>query len=1127
MSKKVKNPVFYDPKSLRWRWFKRLTQVCIIVFSVIFVSWLVTVAIQPDLPVLSLLPSHKIFKVHKFFQNQLSTHKGNDIAHHFGKENTAKLISIKAPSIQPTNPANSEIIGFYVNWDDNSFTSLKQNINKLDKLMPEWLHLEDGGKISLDDEVKQQRTLDYIHKNRPDLKIMPLINNFDNSSQSWNEGKLAQVLSQPVARQNLVEELLGVVRKNNFAGVNIDFENIPDTSQQNLMTFMGELYAKFHPLGLEVSQSVPLDNPSFKYKELAQVNDYLILMAYDEHESTSEAGAVTSQNWYVEHLQRRFKELPADKYIVAIGNYGYDWKANASGEEVSFQDALKTAQESEGKIVFDPDTLNSTFDYYDDKDVLHHVWYLDGVTAFNEIVEGQNLGARGFALWRMGSEDPSIWSVFQTRARLDQEKALMLEALHYGFDIDYQGQGEVLKVTATPRDGKRQITYDHKTGLILNEQLKSYPSSYVITRWGGGSKNKIALTFDDGPDPRFTPGILDTLKRYKAKATFFVIGLNANNNSDLLHRLINEGHEIGNHTFTHPNIAITPHKQLKLELNATERLLEGQIGIKTLLFRPPYAEDVEPETPDQVAPLQYTGRLGYYTIGMQIDPNDWQAPGVNKIVDSIIEQATSGIGNVVLLHDSGGDRSQTVAALPKIIEELRKRNFELVTISELIGLKRDQVMPKIPASEQMMARLDGTAFSLMNGFNQTIYYLFVIGIGLSMMRLLFVAALALYEWKSRGNSKNQLTYSPSVSVIVPAYNEEKVISRTINSILHSRYTNFDIIVVDDGSTDNTYQDVVENFAHEHRVHVFTKANGGKAQAVNYGIRHSNAEIIVSLDADTILRPNAIAKLARHFADPQIGAVAGNAKVGNRINILTFWQALEYITSQNLERRAFGLLNCISVVPGAIGAWRRELILQAGGYATDTLAEDADLTLAVLRMGYKIDYEENAIALTEAPDTVSGFLKQRFRWMYGTLQAAWKHRDTLFRPKFGALGMFAIPNVFVFQILFPLVSPLMDVMMVGSIAWAMWQKHQQPVEYSSNNLQQVILYYCLFLSVDLLAALVAFCLERKEDWKLLIWLLPQRFFYRQLMYYVAIKSTITAIKGSMVGWGKLERKATVV
>lgn len=1128
MPKKVGSPVFYDPNNSRWRWFKRTSKLFIVITSLILIGLIATMVIQPDLPILSLSPVHKIFKAHKFFSA-----KQPDIKSPHGvlpRFNPSKQqpISVSKPVNTALAHADSDIIGFYVNWDDNSFTSLKQNLQTLDKLMPEWLHLDKAdGTIADDDEVKQEKAITYIKKNRANLPIMPLINNFDNSTQSWNSQKLVNMLNQPASRSNLIQQLLAYVRKNQFAGVNIDFENVPDSSQANLIAFMREIYTQFHPLGLEISQSVPLDNPSFNYRELSKFNDYLILMAYDEHDASGLAGAVASQNWFAEHIRNRFKELPANKYVIAIGNYGYDWKANTpNGEETSFQQSLKTAQESEAKITLDPSSLNATFDYYDDKDILHHVWYLDAVTAFNQLIEAKNQGAKGFALWRMGSEDPSIWKVFNSQTHLDQTTAKNLESLRYGFDIDYEGQGEVLKVTATPRDGKRQITYDKKSGLVTDEKLISYPSAYQITRWGGGSKNKIALTFDDGPDERFTPGILDTLKRYKVKATFFVIGMNANGHIDLLHRLVNEGHEIGNHTFTHPNIAITPHKQLKLELNATERLLEGELGVRTLLFRPPYAEDVEPETPEEVAPLLYTGNLGYYTIGMQIDPNDWRSPGVDKIVDAIVQQATSGLGNVVLLHDSGGDRWQTVAALPKIIEELQKRNFELVTISDLLGLQRNQVMPPITAKEQLMARFDGTAFLLMNGLNQTIYYLFVIGIGLSMMRLLFVAALALYEWKNRKSFKNQANFEPTVSVIVPAFNEEKVICRTIDSLLHSRYPNFDIIVIDDGSTDNTYKDVVNKYGSEERVRIFTKANGGKAQATNYGILQTQAEIIVSLDADTILRPTAIANLVRHFADPKIGAIAGNAKVGNRINILTYWQALEYITSQNLERRAFGLLNCISVVPGAIGAWRRELIIKAGGYATDTLAEDADLTLSILRMGYKIDYEENAIALTEAPDTVKGFLNQRFRWMFGTLQATWKHRDTIFRKKYGALGMFAIPNVLVFQIFFPLISPLMDIVMIGSIFWALWQKHQQPAEYSTNGLEHLIWFYILFLAVDFLAALVGFLLERKEDWKLMFWLLPQRFFYRQLMYYVAIKSTITAIKGSMVGWGKLERKATV-
>ncbi|MCP6758105.1 MAG: glycosyltransferase [Fischerella sp. CENA71] len=1132
MTKNFIHPVFYDPHYRRWQWIKRVIKVAIPVLVTVFLSFVASMVIQPQLPNLSLVTVHHIMKVHNFLsaQNHLFNSQAQkvDYKSNFGKYAKNDIHKSTATTVNAKAYVKPEIIGFYVNWDDNSFTSLKQNIAYLDQLMPEWLHLKTAdGAIAIDDEVKQQKALTYIKQHRSNLPIIPLINNYDNSTQNWNTAKLVTMLQNPTARQHLIQNLLNFVRENDFAGINIDFENIPDDLQTNLVVFMHELYAQFHPLNLEVSQSVPLDDPSFNYKKLAQSNDYLILMAYDEHETTSEAGAVASQNWYVEHLQHRFAELPGDKYVIAIGNYGYDWKDKSnSSTEVSFQEALKTAQESEGKIIFNPDTLNPTFDYFDDKDQLHHVWFLDAITAFNEVVAGQNFGARGFGLWRLGSEDPSIWQVFDKRMYLGQKTAQTLSAIHYGFDIDYEGQGEVLKVTATPNDGKRDITYDQKSGLIVDEHLESYPSPYVINRWGGDNKKKIALTFDDGPDPRYTPAILDILHRYHTPGTFFVIGMNAASNPDLLQRMVKEGHEIGSHTFTHPNISIIPHKELKLELNATERLLEGEIGIRTLLFRPPYAEDVEPETPDQVSPLKYTGSLGYYTIGMQIDPSDWQQPGVEKIVQATIDQALKGEGNIVLLHDSGGDRSQTIAALPGIIQGLRDRGFELVSVSNLLRLTRNQVMPTVPANEQLMAKLDGTAFLLMNGVNQFVYYLFVIGIGFSTMRLLFVATLAVYEWKSRRSYKYPVNHLPSVSVVVPAFNEEKVIHKTINSILRSNYKNFNIIVVDDGSQDATYQRVVKTFADNCRVSIFTKTNAGKAQALNYGIKQSDAEIIVALDADTILRPNAIKNLVRHFADPMIGAVAGNAKVGNRINILTYWQALEYITSQNLERRAFGLLNCISVVPGAIGAWRRQLILQAGGYQNDTLAEDADLTLSLLRMGYRIGYEENAIALTEAPDNVGGFLKQRNRWMFGTLQAAWKHRDTLFRSQYGALGMFAIPNVFVFQILFPLVSPLMDFVMLWSIAWTIWQQHQQPVEYSNNALPQLVCYYLVFLTVDFLAAFVAFALERKEDWKLLVWLLPQRFFYRQLMYYVAIKSVIAAIKGQIVGWGKLERKATV-
>jgi cellulose synthase/poly-beta-1,6-N-acetylglucosamine synthase-like glycosyltransferase len=407
--------------------------------------------------------------------------------------------------------------------------------------------------------------------------------------------------------------------------------------------------------------------------------------------------------------------------------------------------------------------------------------------------------------------------------------------------------------------------------------------------------------------------------------------------------------------------------------------------------------------------------------------------------------------------------------------------------------------------------------------------MFVIGIVLGLGRLIFIGTLALAQWlRSRRRERTHAgeTYAPFVSVIVPAYNEALVIRNTINSLLASHYQNYEIIVVDDGSEDKTSEIVQTSFSNNERVKLFSAATGGKSSALNFGMRHSRGEIVVALDADTMFAPQTIGALAQRFYDPRVGAVAGNAKVGNRINIVTRWQALEYITSQNMDRRAFASLNCITVVPGAVGAWRRELIDKAGGFQSDTLAEDQDLTLSIRRMGYNIGYEENAIAWTEAPDRLQTLARQRFRWAFGTLQCMRKHLDALFRPRYGALGFIALPNVWIFQILFPLISPVMDLMLCYTLLSAGLDWLQQPTGYSFTNLRQVLFYYALFLAIDWLAAGFAFLLEKKEHWRLLWWLFLQRFCYRQVMYYVMIKSVAVAIRGATVGWGKLERKATV-
>ena len=300
--------------------------------------------------------------------------------------------------------------------------------------------------------------------------------------------------------------------------------------------------------------------------------------------------------------------------------------------------------------------------------------------------------------------------------------------------------------------------------------------------------------------------------------------------------------------------------------------------------------------------------------------------------------------------------------------------------------------------------------------------LFVLAIVLGIGRIGIMGTLAAIQAKRERRRTFDPAFAPPVSVVIAAYNEAKVINKTIATLLASDYPDLDILVVDDGSKDGTAQTVRDAYGDHPRVTVLEKENGGKASALNIGIKACRGEIIVALDADTLFAPDTVSKLVRHFADPAIGAVSGNVKVGNRNNLLTIWQAVEYITSQNFDRRAFDLLNCITVVPGAVGAWRKDAVILAGLYSSQTLAEDTDLTFKIRKLGYRIVTDNAALAYTEAPDTLRNLAKQRFRWAFGTLQCLWKHRDALLNPRYGAFGLVAMPSLWVYQIAFQAIAP---------------------------------------------------------------------------------------------------------
>src|SRR5712664_1276927 len=959
--------------------------------------------------------------------------------------------------------------------------------------------------------------------------MMGLVNNYDGAE--WRIKEMAEMLASSSSRQNLVRNIVEYAVESHQAGIVVDLEEVPDASQPHFRQFIGALAPALHSAGLKLMIALPARDDAYDYKFFGKQCDAIVLMNYDQHWLTSPPGPIAAQDWFVENLRQVFEVVPPQKIIVGIANYAYDWslaakKEHEAAEEFSVQGALLHAEESDANIEFDSDSLNPHYSYYDEHSHVHQVLMLDAITAYNQLRASERLGVQGTALWRLGSSDSSLWPIWDA-THADASARQKLADLSPGPDLILEGEGDIWHFTDTPKNGKRSFEYDAQSDLFTDESYDAIPLSYNIDQIGAAHK-KMVLSFDDGPDTKWTPKILDILKEKNVPGVFFVIGNMANQRPDILQREYAEGHEIGNHTFTHPKFDEISHTQIRWELNLTQRLIESTLGAKAILFRPPYGIDHQPEYAEEVAQLPYPQELGYLIVGQRIDPDDWSLQdgkpiAAKEIVDSVLRQVNK--GNIVLLHDGGGDRSQTLAALPLIINALREKGYQFVSVSDLIGKTRAQVMLPLSPEEQFEARADGFIFGMFQYFRFFIGIIFVLGIFLVSGRALIIGLLALIE-KLRPDHAVMPNPPPSVTVLIPAHNEESVIVQTVTSVLLSDLQDLRIIVVDDGSTDKTGELLDNNFSHEPRVHIIHQVNRGKAAALSHALSLADTEIVVTIDADTEIEPDAIGKLIRHFSDPQVGAVAGNVKVGNRSRWLTRWQALEYITSQNMEKRAFDLLNCITVVPGALGAWRKKAIEAAGGITADTVAEDADLTIAIRRLGWHVDYDEEAIAWTEAPETPAVLIRQRFRWTFGTLQSFWKHSDTLFRPKYGTLGWIALPNIFVFQLILPLISPIIDLLFLGSVvAWGLAQYHivRLPLlsATATSDLERSVFFFLGFLLIDMLTCVLAFALERKEDWTLLVPVLLQRFYYRQLMYVVLFRSVKEAVSGRPVGWRGVE------
>ncbi|MFJ2089101.1 bifunctional polysaccharide deacetylase/glycosyltransferase family 2 protein [Streptomyces sp. NPDC087901] len=654
----------------------------------------------------------------------------------------------------------------------------------------------------------------------------------------------------------------------------------------------------------------------------------------------------------------------------------------------------------------------------------------------------------------------------------------------------------------------------------------------------------IVLTFDDGPDPEWTGKVLDILDDNDVPGTFFLVGSMISRYPDVVRKVVDNGNEVGVHTFTHVDLSYRSASRITREIAQTQLALAGATGITTTLFRAPYSSTNDAIDNYSWPVYKKLGALGYTSVFIDTDSEDWQQPGVDKIID--LATPKSGKGASVLFHDSGGDREQTLEALPRYIKKMKAKGYTFTTVS---GAQQQDDQTQAQSGHDTRTGQDRTgqaagppaaASAAGSGTEQAAHRkadattlwegrallaavavaewtvpvlaaaLTVVGVAvLGRFGLMLLLARRHYRQRNRRRFVWGPAVTGPVSVIVPAYNEKECIAHTLNSLASSTHP-IEIILVDDGSTDGT-PEIAESLGLPN-LRVVRQENAGKSAALNNGVRQARHDIVVMMDGDTVFEPDTVHRLVQPFGDSEVGAVAGNAKVGNRNTMIGAWQHIEYVMGFNLDRRMYDLLRCMPTIPGAIGAFRRTAVTDVGGMSEDTLAEDTDITIALHRAGWRVVYAEHARAWTEAPASLGQLWRQRYRWSYGTMQALWKHRRSVTdRGPSGRFGRIGMPLVVLFQIVTPLFAPLIDVFTLYAMLF---------VDFRAS-----LLAWMAVLLVQLVCAAYAFRLDR-EKYRYLLMLPFQQLAYRQLMYLVLIHSCVTAATGGRLRWQKLKRTGVV-
>jgi len=985
--------------------------------------------------------------------------------------------------------------------------SLDHSCDTLGVIIPDWITLnqqDDGFAVTILEKDSRLEVNDFIRNAPVAPEIMPTIK----LNMVGNDDGFIDAILLPGSQKTVLAEIIHATKSLQAMGACIDFSHLQKNALDRLIPFFEAFKAEFSQSSLRSCIVLHADGDNWKNREFVGGFDKVVLKMFHQPWVGSSPGPVAADTWFAETATAAMDIIGPDRLVAAVGNFAIDWvSGKPAPETIPYAEALSRISKFEADLQFSSNTSNSFSSFRDEDGALHKLWLLDAASAHNQLKMLRDLGIYNVAVWSMGQEDPGIWKVLASDQNDLESLAADLAVVRFENYVHYDGEGAFLTISAKQRVGLRTLGFDPLSGRVSNQSYSIYPAPYSIDRYGKADTKKLVLTFDDGPVREATQPILDTLQNMGVPAAFFLVGSSVMNAPDLVERMVAEGHEIGSHTFSHPQMDQVSAARVELEFSLLNKVIGGVTGYSTLLYREPFQRSGGPISATRVASLEVAQNAGLIIAGMDISSHDWEGLSAQQIVDTVIQQVETGAGNVILLHDGGLDRSATVAAVPMIITQLRARGYEFTTLSDLLGVNKNTLMPVTDSAAPVLDRISFAAVSTTQNAVMTVFWV-VLSIGLIRSGGVLIFALL-----RRPNRPAKLSKQPKVSIIIPAFNEEKVIGKCIESVLRNDYPNYEVIVVDDGSTDNTLNEILK-FKHKHNVRLVVQPNQGKWAALNRAILTLDTEIAICIDADTQICRDSISCFVRHFSDPQVGAVAGKIMVGNRSNLLTRLQSLEYSISQNMDRKAFDLINGMLVVPGAMGAWRVQALRDGGLFRKDTMTEDSDLTISVNRAGYRVIYDETARAYTEAPERVGQLLTQRLRWSLGMLQSAWKHKKSMVEGR--AIGLVSIPDMFIFGYAFPLLAPIADFLFVLFLV--------RYLQEGGNMASPDLFWAYLALPVlEIVLAFVALVRDKDESlWNLLLWP-AYRLIYRPLLYYSVIRSIARAINGRLANWGKQNRQ----